>query len=303
MSGEVRSEPNMIVHANNNIVSRSRGVSARPRTIARLCNNSQTGSDCRQLLTRRHRRCRWQQQTSAMSSLAATVESLDVCLLPRSWAKRRQKLWSKPKKMLTSFAVEAFSHQTTHWQARSERGSTSAAALTSPTTTSPASEAYYRSFASSVAVPVPSLLRKRFHRSSSLHILCAKTALQRECVFALERRSRCAPDCQTVTDLAWTLRCVWSQLKKQKSVLLCACEQMLCEGIGIIFWGEIIFFSVRSVAFRGKMWRETEIKITVALSKEKILNEQQHLDGVKLSQDQVQSYVLPIGSTPLQQPQ
>ena len=64
------------------------------------------------------------------------------------------------------------------------------------------------SFASSVAVPVPSLLRKRFHRSSSLHILCAKNALQRGCVFALERRSRCAPDCQTVTDLAWTLRCV-----------------------------------------------------------------------------------------------
>ena len=58
LSGEVRSEPNMIVHANNNIVSRSRGVSARPRTIVRLCNNSQTGSDCRQLLTRRHRRCR-----------------------------------------------------------------------------------------------------------------------------------------------------------------------------------------------------------------------------------------------------
>ena len=121
-----------------------------------------------------------------------------------------------------------------HWQARSERGSTSAAALTSPATTSPASEAY-RSFASSVAVPVPSLLRKRFHRSSSLHILCSKNALRRGCVFALEGRSRCAPDCQT--DLAWTLRCVWSQLKEQKSILLCACDQMLCEGSGIIFGG------------------------------------------------------------------
>ena len=108
-----------------------------------------------------------------------------------------------------------------------------------------ASEAY-RSFASSVAVPVPSLWRKRFHRSSSLHILCAKNALRRGCVFALEGRSRCAPDCHTRW-LTWPgpwLRCVWSQLKKQKSVLLCACDQMLCEGIGIFFWGGggIIFF-------------------------------------------------------------
>ena len=70
-----------------------------------------------------------------------------------------------------------------------------------------------------------------------------------------------------VTDLAWTLRCVWSQLKIQKSVLLRACDQMLCEGIGIFLGGEIIFFSVRSVAFLRKMWRETEIKITVALWK------------------------------------
>ena len=115
-----------------------------------------------------------------------------------------------------------------------------------PTTTSSASEAY-RSFASSVAVPVPSLalLRKRFHRSSSLHILCAKNALRRGCVFALEGRSRCAPDCHTRW-LTWPgpwLRCVWSQLNwKQKSVLLRACDQMLCEGIGIFFGGEIIIF-------------------------------------------------------------
>ena len=61
LSSEVRSQPNMIVHANNNIVfeqlhhfpkpmkkpgtdrsslSRSRGVRARPRTTVRLCNNS-----------------------------------------------------------------------------------------------------------------------------------------------------------------------------------------------------------------------------------------------------------------------
>ena len=115
-------------------------------------------------------------------------------------------------------------------------------------------------------MPVPSLLRKRFHRSSSLHILCAKTALRRGCVFALEGRSRCPPDCHTRW-LTWPgpwLRCVWSQLKKQKSVLLRACDQMLCESIGI-FLGENYFFSVRSVAFLRKMWRETEIKITVAL--------------------------------------
>ena len=47
--------------------------------------------------------------------------------------------------------------------------------------------------------------------------------------------------------------CMIPAKKTLKSVLLCACDQMLCEGIGIIFGGEIIFFSVRSVAFRGKM--------------------------------------------------
>ena len=30
--------------------------------------------------------------------------------------------------------------------------------------------------------------------------------------------------------------------KKQKSVLLRACDQMLCEGIGIIFGGKLFFF-------------------------------------------------------------
>ena len=61
----------------------------------------------------------------------------------------------KPKKMLTSIAVEAFSHQTTHWQARSERGSTPAAALTSPATTSPASERPLVFFKCGSASPLP----------------------------------------------------------------------------------------------------------------------------------------------------
>ena len=68
-----------------------------------------------------------------------------------------------------------------------------------------------------------------------------------------------------VTDLAWTLRCVWSQLKKQ-SLYFCVPVTRCCVRVlGFFFWEEIIFFSVRSVAFLRKMWRETEIKITVAL--------------------------------------
>ena len=64
--------------------------------------------------------------------------------------------------------------------------------------------------------------------------------------------------------------CMIPAKKKQKSVLLRACDQMLCEGIGI-FLGGNYFFSVRSVAFLRKMWRETEIKITVALRQKKAL--------------------------------
>ena len=135
-----------------------------------------------------------------------------------------------------------------------------------PTTTSSASEAY-RSFASSVAVPVPSLLRKRFHRSSSLHILCAKNALRRGCVFALvlEGRSRCAPDCHTGW-LTWPGH--WdvydpSYAWKTKVCTFACLWPDAVWGYWDFFWGEI-FFSVRSVAFLRKMWRETEIKITVA---------------------------------------
>ena len=153
-----------------------------------------------------------------------------------------RKLWSKPKKMLTSFAVEAFSHQTTHWQARSERGSTSAAALTSPATTSPASEAY-RSFASSVAVPVPSLLRKRFHRSSSLHILCAKNALQRGCVFALERRSRCGT---WLPDGDWlsldTEMCMIPAKKTKVCPSVCLWPDAVCGNWDYFLGGNYFFF-------------------------------------------------------------
>ena len=163
--------------------------------------------------------------------------------------------------MLTLFAVEGFSQQTTHWQARSDSSSTSAAALTSLATTSPASEAY-RSFASSVAVPVPSLLQRRFHQSSRFHILCAKNALRRGAC----SHSRAEADADLTAKLGdWlgldTEMCM-IKAKKKKSVLLRASDRMLCEGIRILFWGEGV--SVRSEAFRGKMWLETEIKITVA---------------------------------------
>ena len=69
-----------------------------------------------------------------------------------------------------------------------------------------------------------------------------------------------------VTDLAWTLRCVWSQLKKNRSLYFCVPVTRCCVRVlGFFFWGGggggIIFFSFRSVAFLRKMWRETEIKI------------------------------------------
>ena len=49
------------------------------------------------------------------------------------------------------------------------------------------------------ANPLPVAEEVSSYSSSNLHILCAKNALRRRCVnFALEGRSRCAPDCQTI---------------------------------------------------------------------------------------------------------
>ena len=133
-----------------------------------------------------------------------------------------------------------------------------------PTTTSSASEAYH-SFASSVAVPVHSLLRKRFHWSP----VCTSCVPRMLCEGGACSHSRAEADGtwlpDQVTDLAWTLRCVWSQLKKTKVCTSACLWPDAVWGYWDFFWeGEIIFFSVRSVAFLRKMWRETEIKITVA---------------------------------------
>ena len=57
-------------------------------------------------------------------------------------------------------------------------------------------------------------------------------------------------------NLIWTLKCIWFQLKeapkkKRLSMLLRACDQMLCLSTGLFFLEG--FFSIRSVAFRVEM--------------------------------------------------
>ena len=103
-------------------------------------------------------------------------------------------------------------------------------------------------YGSASPLPVAEEVSSKFQ---SAHPVCQE-CLRRGCVFALEGRSRCAPDCHTRW-LTWPgpwLRCVWSQLKKNKSlyVLLCACDQMLCETLwirgylGFFFGGGGLFF-------------------------------------------------------------
>ena len=86
---------------------------------------------------------------SEVPVIAANVRDVVTCsdcgkpqrlFAAKKLGKEEAETVEQAKKMLALFAVEAFSHQTTHWRARSERGSTSAAALTSPATTSPACE-------------------------------------------------------------------------------------------------------------------------------------------------------------------
>ena len=134
-----------------------------------------------------------------MSSLAATVESLDVCLLPRSLEKRRQKLWSKPLKEDVDFVCGGSIFVPDHPLASKVETRLDISCSTDVTSH------YFASkrglplvcFKCGSASPFPVAEEVSSYSSSSLHILCAKNALRRGCVFALEGRSRCASDCQT----------------------------------------------------------------------------------------------------------
>ena len=57
---------------------------------------------------------------------------------------------------------------------------------------------------------------------------------------------------------------ITAKKKTNKSLYFCVPVTRCCVRVLVLFFGGNYFFSVRSVAFRGKMWRETEIKITVA---------------------------------------